>query len=98
MASMLFREAPVGMTLEELRDRIAVVAKKLNIERAEGRVRGFATAYVSEVMIDARPGVPDSFLVQYSDHDEEAPKRVAVVLKGIESLRGCRGHGDPYLA
>ena len=112
MASTLFKQAPQGMTLEELRDAMSAVADEVEKERtkaaeaARERKEPYITharVYVGPVLIDPRNN-SESFLVSYSDEDKEAPRRVDALLRAVgpqkpkrKRNKGRRQHGDPYL-
>lgn len=98
MASRLFRKAPEGLILEEIRHAIAATADKLETERAlaeaierekpeNERVKlpRFARVYVGPVLIDPRDKT-ESFLVSYSDADQIASTRIDETLIRLAKL------------
>ena len=53
MASELFKEAPKGLSLEEVGDALETVAARLNEHRRNSGIRGFATVYTTGVVQEA---------------------------------------------
>ena len=84
MASKIFRDSLViGVTLQEIRQRIVAVADELNNERAALGISRFATVYVGPLLQGPKPLTGVLFLVSYSDYDYDAPERVNEALQNM---------------
>lgn len=69
MASIAFEEGGVpGVPLADVRKKIHAAAQRLNEKRKRRNVHGFATVYVTDILV--HPGTRrESFVVTFSDTD-----------------------------
>ncbi len=106
MASKLFVEALPHLTLTETRDEMCRVADLVNARRLLEKDIRFATVRVGEVLTHPLTK-EESFVVQFSDKDEESWRMMEKVEKKLARVSEARGrtreeqwyfeHGDPCL-